>query len=178
MPSVDPGRRIRLAPRDRPPLGARLFVGLVGFGAILVTTALLLSDRAPGILRTMFGERAQRLWARIDAGDRINLPPGAVADEVTQPDFVVHVTLWMIVAALTGLAIWTWRGLVIAAGSLAPVSLGLELAQGRLADTRAVEASDAAANLIGIAVGATFAGICYLAWSTAAAARRRRSTRT
>lgn len=170
-------RRRRWAPQDRPAPGLRIFVGLLGVTAMLTTATLLLSDRAPGILRAVFGERAQRLWARIDADNRLDAPAGAVATEVTQTDFVVHVALWTVVAVLAGLAVWTWRGLVIVCIALASASVALELAQGRLATTRAVEATDAAANLVGIAVGATIAGVCYLVWSGAATARRRLSSR-
>lgn len=84
----------------------------------------------------------------------------------------MHIVLWTVVTVLIGLTIWTWRGLVVAAALLAAVGIGLELAQGRFATTRNVEASDALANLIGIGVGATLAGLCYLAWSAAAALLR------
>jgi len=150
-----------------------MFVGLLGFAAMLITAALLLSDRAPSALRTVFGERARRLWARIDAGNRVDVPTGTAATELTQADFLVHVTLWAIIAVLVGVAIWTWRGLAMAAGVLAASSVALELAQGRFATTRSVEATDAAANLVGIALGTAAAAACYLAWSAAAALRRR-----
>jgi hypothetical protein len=182
IPVVEPERhqpplRYRWSPHDRPPVTGRLFVGLIAVAAMLTTAALLLSDRAPGILRSLFGERARRLWARIDTGNRVDLPAGS--DIVTQPDFLVHIALWTVVTVLVGLTIWTWRGLMFAVAALAVTAIGLELAQGRFATTRNVQASDALANLIGIAVGATLAGLCYLAWSGAAAcARRIRRIRT
>lgn len=133
---------------------------------MLTTAALLLSDRAPGFLRSVFGDRARRLWARIDTGDRVDLAAGSQA---TQPDFMVHVALWAVVTVLIGFAIWTWRGLLIAVALLAVAGLGLELAQGRYASSRNVEASDALANLVGIGAGAATAGLCYVVWSGAAA---------
>jgi hypothetical protein len=160
----------RWSPQDRPPVVGRMFVGLLGVAAMLTTAALLLSDQAPKILRSMFGDRARRLWERIDTGNRVDLASGS---EITQPDFMVHVALWTVLTVLVGLTIWTWRGLAIASGVLAAASIGLELAQGRYATTRKVEASDAAANLIGIAAGATAVGFCLLAWSGVAAIVRR-----
>ena len=175
-PSHPPRHRRRWSPLDRPPAWGRLFVGLLGVVAMLTTAALLLSDRAPDILRSVFGERARQLWARIDSGNRVDLAAGS---QVTQPDFMVHVALWTVVTVLAGFAIWTWRGLLIAVVTLAAASVGLELAQGRYADTRNVQASDALANLVGISAGATAAGLCYLAWSgTATIIRRARRVRT
>lgn len=181
IPVVEPGRqpsppRRRWTPVDRPPVSGRLFVGLLGVAAMLTTAALLLSDRAPGVLRSLFGDRARRLWERIDTGNRVELASGP---DITQPDFMVHVALWSVVTVLVGFAIWTWRGLLIAVAVLTVISVGLELAQGRYATTRNVQASDALANVVGIGAGATAAGLCYLAWSAAAAiVRRSRRHRT
>ncbi len=154
------------APRVRPPFVARLGIGLLSVGAMSAAVALLLSDRAPGALRALFGERARRLWERIDASERVDLPPGS---ELPSTDFLVHVAIWAVVAGLVGLAVWTWRGLAISAGVLAGASALLELAQGWFADTRAVEASDAVGNLIGIGLGLTAAAGCFIVWSTVAA---------
>lgn len=149
---------------------------MLGVAAMLTTAALLLSDRAPGVLRSMFGDQARRLWERVDTGNRVDVASGA---EVAQPDFMVHVALWAVVTVLAGFTIWTWRGLVIAVAALAVSSFGLELAQGRYAPSRNVEASDALANLVGIGAGAATAGLCYVVWSGAAAiVRSFRSDRT
>ena len=98
IPVVEPGRqpsppKRRWSPADRPPASGRLFVGLLGVAAILTTAALLLSDRAPGVLRSLFGDRARRLWERIDTGNRVELASGP---DITQPDFMVHVALWSV----------------------------------------------------------------------------------
>ncbi len=157
-------------PRDRPPMAVRMFVGVLGFGAMLSTVALLLSDRAPGALSSMFGDRARRLWERIDASERVDLPPGS---ELPATDFLVHIAIWAVVTTLAGLAIWSWRGLAVAAVGLAAASVILELAQGRYADTRVVEARDAVANLLGISGGLIAVVGCYFAWSGLSAALRR-----
>lgn len=162
--------RRRRTPRDRPPVVGRVFVGLLGLAAMLVTTALLLSDQAPGVLRALFGERARRLWARIDNADVIG--PAAGSD-LPASDFLAHVALWAVVTVLVGMAVWTWRGLMIATVMIAASSLVLEAAQGRYATTRTVQATDAVANLIGTTLGAAAAGACFLAWSAGAAAVRR-----
>lgn len=160
-------------PRDRPPMASRLFVGFLGFGAMLSTVALLLSDRAPGALRSIFGERARRLWERIDASERVDLPAGS---ELPATDFLVHIAIWAVVTTLVGLAIWSWRGLALAAAGLAAASVLLELAQGRYAETRAVEARDAFANLLGISAGLVAVALCYLIWSGLASAVRQYRT--
>ena len=133
-------RRYRWAPQDRPPAAARAFVGLLGVGSMLTAAALLLSDRAPGVVQTVFGDRARDLWQRIDATERVNLPAGS---EIPPTDFVAHIAIWAVVTALIGLAIWTWRGLAIGIAALSGGSLLLELAQGRYASTRTVQAADA-----------------------------------
>jgi hypothetical protein len=169
-PQIASTPRNRWAPHDRPPAAGRVFVGLLGFGALLTTAALLLSDRAPGVLEAIFGDRARQIWERIDAGGRVDV---AAPTDVTQTDFMVHVALWAVVAALAGVAVWTWRGLMIVVGVLAVTSLGVELAQGRYSSSRNVQASDAAANLAGLSLGAVAVGVCYLTWSIAASILRR-----
>ncbi len=161
--------RARTSPRARPPFASRLFFGLMGVGAMLTTVALLLSDRAPGAIEVVFGDRARRLWERIDASERVDLPP---ASELPSTDFFLHVIIWAVVAGLVGLALWTWRGLVVAAVVLAAASAVLELAQGRYSTTRAVEASDVAANMVGIGLGLAAAGVCFVLWSTLAGLAR------
>jgi len=174
LPVVEPERvtwyrverpRHRWAPQDRPPAAGRAFVGLLGVGAMLTATALLLSDRAPSLLQVLFGDRARELWQRIDGAERVNLPPGS---EIPPTDFVAHVAIWVVVTTLIGLAIWTWRGLALGVAVLAGAGVLLELAQGRYATARTVQAADAFANLLGVGFGAVVAGACYLLWSAGA----------
>jgi len=175
MPAIDPARVTwhhvdepgrSHSPKARPPAAVRVFAGLSGIGASVVTAALLLSDRAPGLLQMAFGDRARDLWQRIDSTERVNLPPTA---DIPPTDFLAHVAIWAVVATLVGLAAWTWRGLATAAIVLGGASLVLELAQGRYATARTVQAADAVANLIGVSLGITAAGTCYLVWSLGAA---------
>ena len=160
----DDVRRER-GPVDRPPMVSRLFVGLAGFGAIVCTVALLLSDRAPGALRTVFGDRVRDLWARVDATERVGLPS---TGELPPTDTLVHVAIWAVVAALVGLAVWSWRRLVVGGVVLVAFSGALELAQGRWSTTRHVELRDFVANVVGIGSGLAAAAVCYLAWTGAA----------
>lgn len=174
MPSVEraftpPTAPPRRSPADRPPLAVRALLALTGLGAILMATALFLSDRAPGVVERMFGDRVRRLWERVDASERVDLPP---ASELPSTDFFVHVGIWAVVAGLVGLALWTWRGLAVSALVLAGLSVLIELAQGRYATTRVVEARDAVANLIGIGLGLTTAALCLLVWSALAGVGR------
>lgn len=160
-------------PIARPPLVIRLFVALLGFGAALMTVALLLSDRAPGALRAVFGDRVRRLWERIDATERVS---GPARSELPPTDFLVHVAIWAVVATLVGWAIWSWRGLAVSTLMLIAASVVLELAQGRYSTTRAVELRDAIANFLGIGAGIVVAAACYLAVSGIAAVTRRRGS--
>lgn len=122
--------------------------------------ALMLSDRAPGALRHVFGGAAERLSARLDSAQR--LPS---TDRLPESDFLAHVGLWAVAVVLVGWTIWSWRGLVLGALSVLVVSQLVEAAQGTYSDTRAVEASDVAANAIGVGTGATVVAACYLSWS-------------
>lgn len=173
-PSRHGARRRGWGPSDRPPVGLRLFFGVLGVGAMLSTGALLLSDRAPGVLQAVFGDRARQLWERIDASARVDLPPGS---ELPGTDALVHIAIWAVVATLVGLTVWGWRGLVFVTVCLAAASGLLELAQGRYAETRAVEASDAVANLLGIGVGVVVVAVTYLLWSGVAGVVRRLARR-
>ena len=110
----------------------------------------------------MFGARAQQLWERVDASERVDLPPGGV---LPSTDFFVHVAIWAVVAGLLGLTVWTWRGLAASGLVLAALAGVLELAQGRVTRRGPSRGSDAVANVIGIGVGLAAAAGCLLAWS-------------
>jgi len=138
---------------------------LAGLVAVAFTGALMLSDRAPSVLRVTFGDRTRRLWERIDAGGRTDLITAR-----PETDFVVHVAIWSAVAVLVALAIWTWWGLLATAVGAFGLSVMIELAQGRWSSTRQVELRDVAANALGISAGAAGAALVYLAWSAIAGA--------
>ena len=146
-------------PARRPSVVVRALFGLLGFAVVIFNIALMLSDRAPGFLRRVFGDAVDRLSDRIDAAARIP------AEQLPGSDAIVHIAVWGAAMALVGLTVWTWRGLVIAALAMLTVSVLVEIAQGVYSSSRAVESSDAFANAVGIGVGTSVAAIAYLLWS-------------
>jgi hypothetical protein len=155
-----PSARRGPRPFHRPPIALRALIGLIGAAAVMSIVALMLSDRAPGVLQSVFGDAVQRLSARLDASQR--LPS---TDQLPESDFIVHVGLWAVAAVLVGWTIWSWRGLLLGALTVFTLSVLVEAAQGTYSDTRAVEAGDVAANAVGVGVGAAVVGVCYLVWS-------------
>lgn len=125
----------------------------------------MLSDRAPGVLRSVFGAGVRRLWDRIDASQRAQFVNEA---DLPEPDFVIHVIVWAVVLMLVAMAIWTWRGLTLAVVGVFACSVAIELAQARYSDTRSVELDDVVGNGLGVALGAVAVGLMYLAWSALA----------
>jgi hypothetical protein len=160
-------RRARIMPMaspvHRPPLWARAGFAALGAAVLLFNAMLMLSDRAPGLMRRIGGDFVRRLFARIDAGDRasqvLNDP------RIPESDAIVHIAVWALAIGLVGLAVWSWRGLVLGAAAVFAASLVVEAAQGRWSDTRAVEASDVRANAAGIVLGTIAVGLCYVAYS-------------
>ena len=144
----------------RPPIGLRAVIALVGCALVLANAALLISDRAPRVLQTLFGDSARRITDRLDAGGRAEL---ALDAREIGSDSIVHFGLWSVAMLIVGLAVWSWLGLATASVLVAATSLFLEVAQGRYSTSRAVEASDAAFNLLGVAAGAAGAALVYLA---------------
>ena len=131
--------------------------------ALISIVALMLADRAPALLRDVFGDAAERLSDRIDASAR--LPS---SDRLPESDFLVHIGLWGVAAVLVGWTVWSWRGLLLGSLALLAGSMFVEAAQGIYSDTRAVEASDVTANALGVGLGAAVAAACYLLWSAVA----------
>ncbi len=130
---------------------------------LLFNLLLMLSDRAPGAIRSLGGDVVRRLFARIDAS-------GPAAEVLADPrlpesDAIVHVAVWALAVGLIGLAVWTWRGLLVGAIAVLAASLVVEAAQGLWTDTREVETSDVRANAAGVVLGAAAVGACYLAYS-------------
>lgn len=154
-------RRVR--PARRPPMALRAVFGLVGLATMLFNVALMLSDRAPGVLTQVFGDAIDRLSARIDAGARVT------TEQLPDGDAVVHIGVWAAATLLVALTVWTWWGLLLTAATVLAASVLVEAAQGVYSTTRAVERSDVLANIVGVGVGAVVAAGCYLAWSAVAA---------
>ena len=143
--------RSPLGPGGRPFQGWRVVPLLLGLAAGAANAVVLLSDRAPGLLR--------RISRRIDTGvDRaagatgIDVPGRNVRVPPTS-DFDVHVAIWAVAALLVGLAMWSWLSLLLANGVLFSASVALELAQAGYTRSRNVELTDVAANAVGVLTG-------------------------
>lgn len=161
-------------PRCKPPMALRAVAGLGGVLVSLFTVALMLSDRAPGLVEQLFGDRARRLWERVDASGRADF---VTADRVPESDNLVHIAVWALVMVLVGVTVWSWRWLVISAPLVLGASAVIEVGQGRWAETRGVETSDVVANGTGVALGVVLAMVLYICWSALAALFAPRSPR-
>lgn len=155
-----------VGPRHRPPLALRALAGLLGVAMLLVTAALMVSDRAPRLVRRVGGDLAQRISERIDADGRAARM--ASDPRIPESDALIHIGLWGVVVVLVGLAVWTWWGLVVAAAGVFAASVFVEVSQGAFADTRTVEVRDVIANGGGVALGTVAVAVCYLGWSALA----------
>jgi hypothetical protein len=111
--------------------------------ALLGAGLLLLSDRAPGLLR--------RLSLRIDSGSS---RAAQVASQARpQSDFEIHVAIWAMVAALVGLAMWSKRSVLASAVVVFVGSMIADVAQQMVTSTRSAQASDIVANGFGTLAG-------------------------
>lgn len=155
-------RRPPTRPAHRPPLALRAFISVLAVGAALFNVALMLSDRAPGLMERIFGDFAVRLSDRLNQSDRIG-----TLTEGRNPgnDAIVHIGVWAVAMTLVGLALWRWAPLIIAAMVMFAGSILVEVGQGRYSSTRAVEMTDVLANGVGVAVGVCASAACYVAWS-------------
>ncbi len=142
----------------RAPVGVRIFIGMIAVAALLFNVALMISDRAPGITRRLFGGFAQRLADRLDR-------TAIDASDVPGNDAIVHIGVWSIAALLVALTVWRWAALVPVAVAVFAVSVIVEFGQGRYSSSRAVEVSDVMANAVGVGVGIAAAATCMLCWS-------------
>lgn len=156
-------RPILGGPRSRAPRWLRAFIAVGALAAGAFSAALLLSDRAPGVLRTVLGPRIEDLWNRIDLAGR---PSELAGEAASQPDLVVHLTIWAVVTWLAVLAVWSWRATPFVVVAVVAASSVIELGQGVWSDTRAVERSDLEANLLGAGVGTLAAIVVMAVWSS------------
>lgn len=146
-------------PVHRPPLPVRALIAVVGVGALTFNALLMLADRAPRLMQRVGGAAIRRLFERIDAD-------GRAADLLHDPrlpdsDTIVHVAVWAVAVVLIGGAVWSWIGLLVGAAAVLACSLVIEALQGRWSQSRSVEASDAAANLVGVLAGTVVVAACY-----------------
>jgi VanZ family protein len=109
------------------------------------TVLLMLSDRAPGLLR--------RLSDRLEVVDP---RPGEVVRATGVPDaaFAVHVAVWGAAGLVVVLLSWSWRSLLAGLTAALVVSGLVEVAQEVLTDQRAAQGRDLLANAVGLALGA------------------------
>ena len=157
-----------LGPGGRPLRGLRIPVALLGLANVAANGVIMLSDRAPGLLR--------RLSTSVDAGVvRAATAAGAAraaADaRIPQSDVHVHLAVWASAALLVGLAAWSWPSLLVGAGAVFALSAGMEAAQGLYSSTRSVQLADLVANAVGVAAGAGAAALVAVLWRLAWGAR-------
>ncbi|HEV2760865.1 MAG TPA: hypothetical protein VGV86_14995 [Acidimicrobiales bacterium] len=157
-----------LGPGGRPFRGWRVVPMLLSVAALAVNAAILLSDRAPGLLR--------RLSARIDAG--VSRAAGATGVDVpgtrvraARSDFDVHVLIWGVAALLVGLAMWSWFSLAVGNGTLFGSSVVVELAQRSYSNSRTVQFDDVVANAVGVVAGTCAVAAFALVWKAVSAMR-------
>jgi len=152
------GRATPLGPVGRPWSAARLVAAALAFATLGVAGLVMLSDRAPGLLR--------RVSERIDATDSTAIQ--AVGQATPPSDTLVHLVAWGTVMVLVGLATWSWRSLGVAAIAVFALSAATEVAQGSLTLTRNTELSDLAANFVGVLAGLALVVLWSITWSSLA----------
>ena len=150
-----------LGPGGRPFRGWRVVPLFLSLGALVANAAILLSDRAPGLLG--------RLARRIDAGvgraaDAAGVDVPGRNVRVPRSDFDVHLAIWAVAALLVGLAMWSWLSLMLGNGLVFAGSVVLELAQAGYSRTRTVEMADLAGNAVGVAAGTMAVAAFALLW--------------
>jgi len=109
------------------------------------TVLLMLSDRAPGVLRRL-SDRLERVDAR--PGDVVR------AAGIPDPAFAVHVGVWGLAGIVVVLLSWSWRSLAAGLVAALTASALVEVAQELLTDQRAAQWRDLLANAIGLSLGA------------------------
>lgn len=132
-----------LGPGGRPFARWRPAAVLLSAAALFVSSVLLLSDSAPGLLH--------RLSKRIDVGS--SRAAKLVSETRPQSDFEIHVLVWAVVMTLIGLAMWSNRSLLISAVAVLITSVLAERAQYVLTQTRSMQITDLVANVIGVLAG-------------------------
>ena len=145
----------------------RWFAGFIGAVVLAGNTVVLLSDRAPGLLR--------RLSARLDVSTltmaSAQTTPGG---RLPESDFTVHVALWALATGLVGLAMGPAWSKVMAAGTVLAYSAVLEVAQGVYTYSRSPQRADMVGNIVGVAAGLAAAlAVGFLLWCRPARPVRR-----
>jgi hypothetical protein len=141
-----------LGPGGRPLARWRPITALLAVVALFAVGAMMLSDRAPGLL----SDASERVIVRID--DRVpearaRLYHAVAGTAAEERDVQAHVALWAGATLLLGLTSWSWRSLAGVTALVLGASAGLELVQERLAPSRITEQSDLVANTAGVLLG-------------------------
>jgi VanZ family protein len=144
----------------------RIALGACGLVVLFFNGMLMLSDRAPGASARLIGGAVRRLSERLDASEQTRVS----AESVLRSDSVIHLGVWALAVFFVAMAVWSWRGLGVSAVCVFAYSVVVELAQGRLSDTRTVQLKDVVFNGLGIAVGVTVALVGFVVWDYVAAA--------
>lgn len=142
-------------------LGRRLWGASFAVAFLAVAVVLLWSDRAGGlfdraldvIIRT--GRKVERDY-NVDLIDRADVPG--------QTDQIAHALFWGSGMVLAGWLLRRRVPVALTALLVAGVSLAFEVAQPSLSQTRAVEPSDALANLVGVGIGAAVIAAILWMW--------------
>ena len=157
--SARPAARTRptpLGPGGRPFRGWRVVPTLLILVSLAANAAILLSDRAPGLLR--------RVSARIDVNGSRAADVASRARISTESDFAVHVVIWGVAAVLAGLAAWSWGSMLLGGIAVLGTSVALEAAQQFATTTRSVQESDIVGNALGVAAGLAAVTVLAVAW--------------
>jgi hypothetical protein len=135
--------------------GVRPWIAVAGLVILALMLPIMLAERAPDLARGIgrWVETSDNALARF--ADSLRLPRSA---------FEIHVVAWAAAGLVAGLLSWSWRSFVALGAAALAASLGLEVAQGVLTETRSTSLSDAVGNTIGIAVGLGAAAVATLAW--------------
>lgn len=150
---------------SRLPNPLRWLAGLMAVVVLGANTLIMLSDRAPGLLR--------RLSARLDvsAMQTVSAPVTPVG-RLPETDFMIHVVLWALAAVLAAVAMGSLWSRVFSAGVVLAYSVVLEVAQGVYTSSRSPQRADLVGNAIGVAAGLAVAvAVGLLLWLRPARAR-------
>jgi len=161
------------APADQNASGRRLGGFVLVFGFFCAAVVLLWSDRAGSMLGDVAslvvrgGRKVERSYD-VDLVDRSDIPG--------QTDQIVHALFWGSGMMLVGWLLRRRVAVVLTAFFVGGVSVLFEAAQPALSQTRAVEPSDALANMVGVAGGAVVIYLAIVVWRLVSKNARRPGT--
>ena len=140
---------------------------LFGVGVIALVP-IMLSDRAPALLRWLSRNIEEELPQRLRA---------RMIGQLPEPDVAIHLLVYGGLAVLVALLAWSWWTLVLGQLLLFGGGIVVELSQGALTMRRSVETSDMIGNAVGQVTGFVVAFALIGAWHIWARWRHGRSGR-